>query len=157
MASMERFANGVVIPELHPTQKQYGALLIALGDGKALAEMAETKKAVSRTTERICRQCNCTSARRAEVHSMFDPTCPFLITTSESHERDQKLVADHPGASLELYSKLLGQSGEPHAFSRALSYLPFDYASGLPGNTLNSPFALLAISQPACVHMPMYR
>ena len=134
MASMERFANGVIIPELHATQKQYGALLIVLGDGKALAEMAETKKAVSKVTERICRLCNCTSERRAEVHSMLDPACPFLLTTPESHERDRKLVVEHDGAPRDLYSKLLGQSGQPHAFSRSLSFLSFDITGGLPGN-----------------------
>lgn len=134
MASMERFAHGVVIPELHATELQYGALLIALGDAKALAEMVETKKAVSKTTERICRLCNCTSERRAEVHSMLDPTCPFLLTTPESHERDRKLVVEHDGAPLEFYSKQLGQSGQPHAFCRALSYLPLNLTSGLPGD-----------------------
>lgn len=55
MASMERFADGVLIPEIHKTRKQYGALLLVLGDGKGLAEMVETKKSVSIITERICR------------------------------------------------------------------------------------------------------
>ena len=136
MASMERFSEGIVIPELHPTEKQYGALLIVIGDGKALAEMQETKKSVGKTTERICRCCNITSARRGEVHSVLDPAYPFLITTAASHERDRGLVEKHEGAPQELYSKLLGQSGKPHAFARSLQYLPFDLSSGMPGAIL---------------------
>ena len=133
MASMERFSEGIVIPELHPTEKQYCALLIVIGDGKTLAEMQETKKSVSKITERICRCYNVTSARRGEVHSVLDPAYPFLITTAASHERDRILVETHEGATPELYSKLLGQSGKPPAFSRSLQFLPFELSSGMPG------------------------
>ena len=133
MASMERFCNGVVIKQIHETELQFGALLLAVGDGKALAELSETKKSVSKVTERICRNCNVTSARRSEVHSFLDPTCPWFHTTDASFQRDELLVQQHTGATQELYSKSLGQSGKPHAFARSLSYLPYDHTSGLPG------------------------
>ena len=134
MASMEKFFQGVLIPQVHETELQYGALLLAIGDGKALAELLETKKSVGKATQRICRMCNVTSARRSEVHSLLCPTCPFLLTTTASYERDQLLVQTHIGAPEEMYSKLLGQSGRPNAFARSLSFLSVDYIAGLPGS-----------------------
>ena len=134
MASMHRFCNGIVIPGLDG--EQYGSLLIAIADGKGGAELMETKKAVSDKTERICRHCNCTSKRRSEVHSFLDPECPLSLTSTTSHNRDHGLIQEASNAKHDIYSKLLGQSGKPHAFVRSEEYMEFDYIGGMPGDNL---------------------
>ena len=131
MASMQRFEDGVVIPALHKTKRQYGSLLLVIADGKARAQLLETKKAVSSTTERICTHCNVTSSQRAHVYDFTSPSCPLLRTTSESHERDYELMQTSTGdAVAETFSKALGQSGKPHAFSRMSGQLFF--LEGMP-------------------------
>jgi len=143
MASMQRFEDGVVIPALHKTKRQYGSLLLVIADGKARAQLLETKKAVSSTTERICTHCNVTSSQRAHVYDFTSPSCPLLRTTSESHERDYELMQTSTGdAVAETFSKALGQSGKPHAFSRMSGQLFF--LEGMPYDQNVEPACLEA-------------
>jgi len=132
---MRRFAEGVRLPSLFGGELQFGATLQAAVDGKAKAQLQGTKKSVSATTERICCNCNVTSSQRHLPFNFLDPSCPLLLTTTESLKRDASVLAsftDHSGRAHGLVSKLLGVCHHQNAFVGIVPGMPFQCVEFTP-------------------------
>ena len=109
---------GVMLPNLDASKKSYVAVLQTSADGKGHQDYVLAKKAVSALTERFCRKCNCTSAKRSVPFDTACSTCSLLLNTLQSHERDIMLVGENPE-----FSRMLGASQILNACFLALSSL----------------------------------
>ena len=121
--------------KLFGDETQYGATLQAALDGKAKAQLQSTKKSVSALTHRICCNCNVTSSERHMAFNFLDPACPLLLTTTESRDRDARVLASFSDGGKNVQdhvSKLLGVTTHAHAFAGIVPGMPFDFVPFSP-------------------------
>ena len=129
---------GVILDSVSDTEPQYFAQLRSEGDALQQATNSCSKESVSETTHRICRHCDVTSPQRGLIAEFLDShSCPFTLTTANSHVRDMRIVKANPNLS-----KWLGVTNKTTAFDGVPFY---DVTIGAPGDVTMHTFVTVGL------------